>query len=95
MRVIKSISLPVHLAEKIESIPNVSAYIASMIADEERHVLALKCQAYRTQIANLEKTLRDICNANQRVTRKEYIRHVINMIDERHPLIWLGENDEN
>jgi len=93
MRVIKSISLPVHLAQKIENIPNVSAYIASLIDDEETHVQALKIQAYKTQIASLEQTLRDICNANQRVTRKEYIRHVINMIDERHSLIWIGVDE--
>jgi len=93
MRVIKSISLPVHLAQKIENIPNVSAYIASLIDDEETHTQALKIESYKRQIASLEQTLRDIWNANQRVTRKEYIRYVTNMIDERHSLIWIGVDE--
>lgn len=96
MRVIKSVSIPLELAKKIEHIPNFSAYIASMIQNDSIHELTMKCESYKKQIAKLERTLRDLCEAPQRVTRKEYIRNLINTIDERHPLIWIGfEDDEN
>jgi len=93
MRVIKSVSIPLELAKKIEHIPNFSAYIASMIQNDDIHELTIKCESYKKAIAMLEKTLRDIVESPQQVTRKEYIRNVINMIDERHPLIWIGDEE--
>jgi len=92
MRVIKSVSIPVELAKKIEAIPNFSAYIASMIANDDMHRQTVLLEAYKRQTKHLRQTLRDIAQSDQRVTRKQYIRNVLNMIDERHPMIW-GEDE--
>lgn len=94
MRIIKSVSIPLELAKKIEAIPNFSAYIASMIANDDMHLQTVLLEAYKRQVKHLHKTLREIAQSDQRVTRKQYIRNIVNMIDERHPHIWSDE-DEN
>lgn len=84
MRIIKSVSLPLRLAQKIEQIPNFSAYVASAIETDNidaqnRHIVALK-----RALARSHETLRLIQDLDQQTTRKAYIRSVLNLIDERH-----------
>lgn len=86
MRIIKSVSLPLRLAEKVEQIPNFSAYVASAIETDNidaqnRHILALK-----RALARSHETMRLIQQLPQQVTRKAYIRSVFNLIDDRHGL---------
>lgn len=84
MRIIKSVSLPLRLAEKVEQIPNFSAYVASAIETDNidaqnRHIVALK-----RALEYHRETLRILMKIPQQKTRKAYIRSVINTIDERH-----------
>lgn len=88
MRVIKSVSIPVELAKKIEQIPNFSAYVCSVLKNDNLDEAMLRINALKTQIKHYEEVLRDLSNSDQRVTRKEYIRNVVNTIDERCPFIW-------
>lgn len=86
MRIIKSVSLPLHLAQKVEQIPNFSAYVASAIQSDTddkqiRHIVALK-----RALARSHETMRRIQELPQQMTRKAYIRSVWNLIDERHGL---------
>lgn len=86
MRIIKSVSLPLRLAQKVEKIPNFSAYVASAIETDNidaqnRHIVALK-----RALARSHETMRLIQKLPQRTTRKAYIRSVFNLIDDRHGL---------
>ena len=62
-----------------------------MIADENLSRMTLRVQGQKRTIKALEQTLRDLANADQRKTRKAYIRNVISTINERHPTIWDDE----
>jgi hypothetical protein len=88
MRVIKSVSVPVELVKKIEKIPNFSAYVCSVLNNDDLDAAMQRIEALRTQIRHYEQVLRDLSNSDQRVTRKEYIRNVVNTIDEKCPYIW-------
>tara|TARA_Y100000361_G_C10852736_1_gene185243 strand:- start:55 stop:435 length:381 start_codon:yes stop_codon:yes gene_type:complete len=86
MRIIKSVSLPLRLAQKVEQIPNFSAYVASAIETDNidaqnRHIVALK-----RALARSHETMRLIQQLPQQTTRKAYIRSVFNLIDDRHGL---------
>lgn len=91
MRYVKSVSIPPELAKKIEAIPNFSAYVCSMIADENLSRMTVRVEAQKRRIKALEQTLRDLANADQRKTRKAYIRNVMDTINERHSNIWDDE----
>ena len=70
MRIIKSVSLPLHLAQKVEQIPNFSAYVASAIQSDTddkqiRHIVALK-----RALARSHETMRRIQELPQQMTRK-------------------------
>ena len=93
MRIIKSVSLPLRLAKKVEQIPNFSAYVASAIETDNidaqnRHILALK-----RALARSHETMRLIQELPQQLTRKAYIRKVLNLIDDRHA--WDLERDRD
>ena len=88
MRIVKSVSLPVHLAAKVEKIPNFSAYIQAAIDTPDMDTAVKQIEAYRRAIKYHKETLRMIQGLEQQCTRKEYIRKVFNLIDERH---WLED----
>ena len=86
MRIIKSVSLPVHLAAKVEKIPNFSAYIQAAIDTPDMDTAVKRIEALTRAIDYHKETLRLIQGLEQQCTRKEYIRKVFNLIDERHYL---------
>lgn len=88
MRMIKSVSLPVHLAEQVERIPNFSAYVQAAIATPDMDTAVKRIEALQRGIQYHKETLRMIQALDQQCTRKEYIRKVFNLIDERH---WLED----
>ena len=62
-----------------------------MIADENLSRMTVRVEAQKRRIKALEQTLRDLANADQRKTRKAYIRNVMDTINERHSNIWDDE----
>ena len=86
MRIIKSVSLPIHLAKKVEQIPNFSAYVASAIQSETEDVQIQHICALKRALARSHETMRRIQDLPTQMTRKAYIRSVWNLIDDRHGL---------
>jgi len=86
MRIVKSVSLPVHLVAKVEKIENFSAYIQAALDTPDMDTAVKQIAAYRRAIDYHKATLKLIQGLDQQCTRKEYIRKVFNLIDERHYL---------